>query len=298
MRAHAIAVLSAFLCVCAAAPADAAPIGPDTVRKQRISDTQVRITWRDRSDDEEGFEVLRRAIDKVDFELRGTVAADELEFVDDAPRDPIFIYQVRAFNGDEDSELSNRCYVNRSPAAVPLNFNVRLIALTVVRVSWSDRSNGERAFEIQRALVGKPFKTIVRAPANTEVYDDYDLAAANSYVYRMRALGRPGICWASSKYTVDRAVTTLGGVRLLQVELRGRGNGTVTSDPPGISCGPHDDHCSANFPLATDVTLTAKPNDRSRFAGWADYRPCEETTGPCTVLMGQSRVLGAVFKLK
>lgn len=303
MRVHvrvlSTAVLSAVLCAALAAPAHAAaPEAPENVRKQRISDEQVRITWLDSSSDEDGFEILRRPVTEPDFETRGTVGAGVTEFVDDAPRGTLFIYRVVAFNEDGDSKLSNECFVNRNPPPVPTYFNVRLIALTIVRVRWQDRSNGERGFEIQRAELGKSFKTIAKVAANTEVYDDETLDPAHSYTYRIRAMGRSAICIDDSKFSPERSVTTKGGVKLLEVELLGRGKGTVTSKPDGISCGPKDDHCVAEFPIATDVTLTAKPTALSKFSGWVDILKCENTTGPCTFNMGKDRLIGATFKKK
>jgi hypothetical protein len=44
------------------------------------------------------------------------------------------------------------------------------------------------------------------------------------------------------------------------------GSGTVNSSPAGISC---DTTCDAQFNPGTTVTLTAKPDPRSRFLGWA-----------------------------
>jgi hypothetical protein len=231
------------------------------------------------------------------YESRGTVGPDVTEFLDETPKGTVFVYIVVAFNEEGDSDSSNICYVNRNPVPVPLYFNVRLIALTVVRVRWHDRSAGERGFEIQRADFGKPFKHLTNVPPNTEVYDDYTLSAANSYTYRIRALGRPGICWDNSIFSPERSVTTKGGVRIVQVELRGRGKGTVVSDPPRISCGPKDDHCAAEFPLATHVLLTAKPTPRSHFAGWADYGRCEGLKDPCDAITTDNIVVGAPFKL-
>lgn len=301
MRLPAIAVLSVFLCAAAAVPSPAAvPEGPDQVRKERITDTDVLITWRDNSFDEQGFEILRRAVtDPVDeYETRGTVGVDVREFLDTAEKGTLYIYRVRAFNADGASSLSNECYVTRTPPPKPLSFFVRLIALYTVDVTWSDRSNGERGFEIQRALVGRSFKTIARVPPNTEYYRDETDFPATDYLYRMRAIGRTGICQDDSAFTQVRAVTTLGAKRVLTVELRGRGNGTVTSIPAGISCGPKDDHCTAEFPLATSVVLVAKATPRSRFAGWADYQKCEGQTGPCSVYMGDNRSIAAPFRVR
>ena len=299
MKALTIAVASVFLCAAAASSARATePSAPTQVRKDRIDGEHVLITWQDGSTNEKGFEILRvlASVPEAEYESRGTVGPNVTSFLDDAERSPIYIYKVRAFNDDGDSGLSNMCYVNLPAPATPLYFNVHLIALTVVRTEWHDRSAGEKGFELQRAKLNKPFKTIVRLPANTEGYDDYTLEPANTYTYRVRALGRASICWDNGSYSVERTVTTKGGVRILQVELLGRGKGTVVSDPPGISCGPRDDHCAAEFLLAKNVTLTAKPNNQSRFRGWVDA--CPDTTGPCEVNMGIDRVIGAVFKKK
>lgn len=43
------------------------------------------------------------------------------------------------------------------------------------------------------------------------------------------------------------------------------GSGTITSSPSGITC---DTGCSARFDPGTTVTLTARPDRRSRFLGW------------------------------
>ena len=153
-------------------------------------------------------------------------------------------------------------------------------------------------FRSQRADFGKGFKTIAHVAANTELYDDYSLEPAHSYTYRIRALGKTGICVDNSRFTPERSATTHGSVRILQIELRGLGNGTVTSKPSGISCGPKDDHCAAEFPLATDVTLTATPGQNSFFARWVDLTKCEGSKLPCTVHMGEDRVIGATFKKK
>ena len=298
-KSYRIALLSVLFFAAAVIPAQAAvPQAPAGLRKARINSEQVRVRWRDRSDNETGFRIERRPITENAFESRGTVPAGGTEFIDAAAKGTVYIYRVVAFNGDGDSRSSNDCYVNRNPALVPVYFNVRLIALTVARVSWSDRTNGETGYEIQRAEPGKPFKTIIIVPANTEVYDDYSLSPANTYIYRVRTIGRPAICWDNSGYSVERALTTKGGVRLLSVDVRGTGKGMVTSTPAGISCGSKDDHCIAEFPLATDVTLVATPNLQSRFRGWVGIYKCEGLTAPCTFSMGQDREVGAAFRLK
>jgi len=65
----------------------------------------------------------------------------------------------------------------------------------------------------------------------------------------------------------------------IDVGVTGTGSGTVTSNPPGIACpGDCDDLYAANYP----VTLTAKANAGSVFAGWSgDY--CTGKTTTCQI---------------
>jgi hypothetical protein len=51
----------------------------------------------------------------------------------------------------------------------------------------------------------------------------------------------------------------------LTVEVKGTGQGSVTSTPAGISCGAD---CSQTYVTGTSVTLTATPS-QGRFAGWS-----------------------------
>jgi hypothetical protein len=289
-----------LVCLAAASVAEATvPFAPDRVRRERIDSTHVRITWLDVSNNEDGFEILRRAAFQTDEDLqsRGIVDADVTEFIDDDIAGTTWVYRVRAFNEDGESDFSNECYVNRPRAAQPLYFHVRMIALSIARLRWHDRSAGERGFELQRADFGKDnWKTVAITEPNVEVYEDDSLSPASSYTYRLRALGRPAICWDNSKWTPERSMTTKGGVRILQIELLGRGKGLVKSDPERIRCGMKDDHCAAEFPLASEVYLTADPGTYSHFAGWRDYGRCEGLEDTCRVTMEDNVIIGAPFK--
>src|SRR2546425_1791117 len=74
----------------------------------------------------------------------------------------------------------------------------------------------------------------------------------------------------------------------LTVTKTGTGAGTVTSSPPGISCGAD---CSESYAGAT-VTLTAAPSAGSSFAGWSGA--CTGTS-TCTVTMTAARSVTATF---
>ncbi|HWW94567.1 MAG TPA: Ig-like domain-containing protein [Vicinamibacteria bacterium] len=76
----------------------------------------------------------------------------------------------------------------------------------------------------------------------------------------------------------------------LSVAKAGTGSGAVTSSPAGINCGTA---CSANYPAATLVTLTAAPAAGSLFSNWS---ACSGT-GSCQVTMSAAQSVTATFTL-
>ena len=70
----------------------------------------------------------------------------------------------------------------------------------------------------------------------------------------------------------------------------GIGNGTVTSSPAGIDCGPT---CSHFFSLDSVVNLAVKTELPSVFNGWSG---CDSVSGTtCTVAMSRAKAVTANF---
>jgi streptogramin lyase len=78
----------------------------------------------------------------------------------------------------------------------------------------------------------------------------------------------------------------------LGVSKPGTGSGTVTSDPPGISCGAT---CLESYNPGAIVTLTATAESGSTFAGWSGA--CSGT-GMCSVTMDDNKTVVATFNLQ
>ena len=78
--------------------------------------------------------------------------------------------------------------------------------------------------------------------------------------------------------------------QILTVSRLGPGVGSVVSSPSGIDCGID---CSAPFPGASQVTLTATPDASSRFAGWMSD-DCAGTE-PCTLIVDGRESVSAWF---
>jgi Divergent InlB B-repeat domain len=81
---------------------------------------------------------------------------------------------------------------------------------------------------------------------------------------------------------------TAGTSAVLSVSLTG--NGSVASNPAGISCG---SACTASFAIDTQVTLTATPAAGQIFSSWGGA--CSGSAATCGVQMSQARSVQAVF---
>ena len=79
----------------------------------------------------------------------------------------------------------------------------------------------------------------------------------------------------------------------LRLNVYVTGNGTVTSDPPAISCRKDAGPCFGDFRQGTSVTLTADPDTGESFIDWRG--DCSGSNATCIVLMDQNRYVVAAF---
>ena len=66
----------------------------------------------------------------------------------------------------------------------------------------------------------------------------------------------------------------------LKVGRTGKGNGTITSNPTGVTCG---SDCSHAYPVGTQVQLFVNPAPGSVFAGWTGDADCADSIVTMTV---------------
>jgi hypothetical protein len=90
-------------------------------------------------------------------------------------------------------------------------------------------------------------------------------------------------------FTCRQSTCVQASTQTLTVLRDGDGSGSVVSVPGGIDCGRA---CAWDFPEGTFVTLTARPDSNSIFAGWTG--PCAGT-GPCTVTLAGATTVTATF---
>lgn len=112
----------------------------------------------------------------------------------------------------------------------------------------------------------------------------------NDFVGWGGACSGVGSCILEMK--ADKQVTANFTGALVTISKSGSGTGTITSSPPGISCG---SACSATFPAGSTVTLTETADQGSVFDGWGGV--CTGTAGSCNVTITQNQTVNATFDI-
>ena len=130
-----------------------------------------------------------------------------------------------------------------------------------------------------------------KLPAGTEVELTATPSPGSEFFQWSGACSGQGLC----KVTMDSAKTvhaTFKALPSFKLSLIRTGSGTVTSSPPGISCGAE---CEHEYSAGTAITLTATPARGYRLKGWSG---CDSASGPtCTLTMGSDRSVSASFAL-
>jgi len=98
-----------------------------------------------------------------------------------------------------------------------------------------------------------------------------------------------GTCTVTINADTSVTATFASGAFTLTVTKAGSGDGTITDDLAGISCG---SDCTEPYAPGTSVTLTANANAGSSFKAWSGA--CTGT-GTCTVSMSENRSVTATF---
>ncbi len=161
-----------------------------------------------------------------------------------------------------------------------------------------DQSNGHvLVSDVARGVVdefteaGGFLTEIAHEPAFTE--DSF--AAPNIAVDNGTASSNQGNVYVSSANGNAYAYGPLPGGKPqypLTVEKHGAGSGTVTSLPPGISCGTA---CEAEFLEGKEVTLSAAADLGSEIADWSGCESVSEDKTKCTVVIETATTVGVTF---
>jgi hypothetical protein len=194
---------------CSSGGGGSAPNAPASLAAIAVSSAGINLSWTDASDNEDGFKI-ERGTDGAAFTQVGTVTANTAVYSDAGlTASTTYYYRVRASNGAGDSAYSNTASATtRASAATilaaPTALSAAAASSTAINLAWTDASDNEDGFKIERGTNGTAFSQIGTATANTAAYSDTGLTASTTYYYRVRASNGTG----DSLYSNTAGATT------------------------------------------------------------------------------------------
>ena len=184
----------------------AAPTGLSTTAN---STSQITLNWTDNSNNETGFLIERQ--NGASWTAVTTTAAGVTSFADTglAPN-TAYTYRVSAVNAAGTSAPTNTSTATTQQVvtppnvpAAPTNLTTTADLSTQITLRWTDNSNNETGFNIER-LNGSTWVPLTSVAADTTVFSDANLSPNTAYSYRVYAVNASG----ASGYTNTSTATT------------------------------------------------------------------------------------------
>ncbi|MGV3724624.1 MAG: fibronectin type III domain-containing protein, partial [Actinomycetota bacterium] len=204
------------------------PTAPDSVTAAAVSPTQLALTWAETNPQPAAVRV-ERALLGGGFSEIGEAQVGATTFAD-AGRSPdtTYQYRLRATNTSGFSDYTSVVLGTTLPAppSAPTGLFAAPAGPGALTLTWTDASNNESGFKIERSLDGANYGQITMVGAGITVYADSGLLTNTSYTYRIRAFNAGGHSGYSASATASTppnppgAPTALAVIRVSASELQ------------------------------------------------------------------------------
>jgi fibronectin type 3 domain-containing protein len=185
------------------------PAAPSNLAAAVQSATSILLTWSDNSTDETGF-VIERRVGSGIWSLLATTPVGAANYIDtSAAESTQYSYRVSAMNFAGTSAASNVATAT-TPATIPLapsNLALTVQSATSIRLTWTDNSNNETGFRIERQTGGGSWALLTTTAAGAISYTDATLAESTQYSYRVSATDSAGTSSVSNVATATTPAT-------------------------------------------------------------------------------------------
>ena len=183
--------------------APTAPAAPTTLSATAVSSSQINLAWTDNASNESGFRI-ERSSDGETFAEIGVVSSNATTYADTLLSAATqYWYRVRAYNAAGLSAFAGPTSATTMSApqpAQPPSAPTGLIATRrsgQITLTWTDSSNNETGFSIERSPDGQAFSPIATVAQNVSTYVDTSPGSSKFVFYRVRAFNLAG----NSAYT-------------------------------------------------------------------------------------------------
>ncbi|KQC11651.1 MAG: hypothetical protein APR54_10690 [Candidatus Cloacimonas sp. SDB] len=166
-------------------PAIEQPTGLNAVL---VSSTEIQLIWLDNSATETGF-IIERKKTGENYLTIATVEADITNFSDNyLEPNTEYTYRVAAYrNGDQSDWDYSNSVLTPLDILAPSNLKFDYLSNERIDISWTDNTDNESGFRVQRKTGTAEFTELVFLTADIEEYSDLDIDPITIYAYRVSA---------------------------------------------------------------------------------------------------------------
>ncbi|MDZ7364066.1 MAG: fibronectin type III domain-containing protein [candidate division KSB1 bacterium] len=185
------------------------PNAPGSLTATTVSTTQINLAWTDNSSNEDGFKIERKAAGDIAYTQIAAVGANVTSYSSTGlTGNTQYFYRVRSHRSGSHSAYSNEANATTYPNAptAPSGLTATAVSTSQIDLAWTDNSNNESSFRIERKAAGETAYTeIDTVAANALSYSNTGLSAGTQYFYRVRARNLGG----NSAYSNEASATTV-----------------------------------------------------------------------------------------
>ncbi|MDI6787690.1 MAG: fibronectin type III domain-containing protein, partial [Planctomycetota bacterium] len=197
VRAYNSATHSAYCVETYATTLPLPPLAPGLLTAIAVSQSRIDLSWTDMSNNEEGFRIERKEGASGTYAEIAMVSAGVTSYSNTSGLSPntTYWYKVRAYNAGGDGDYSNETSATTLPLApgAPSSLIATTVSAYRIDLSWSDNSDNELGFKIERKTSGGTYVEIDSVSAGVTSYaNTVGLAPATRYYYRVRAYNTGG----------------------------------------------------------------------------------------------------------
>ncbi len=167
---------------------------PTNLTATAVSSSRINLAWTDNATNETGF-AIERSPDGTTFTALATVGANVASYANTGlTAGTRYYYRVRATSAAGPSAWSNVANAQTADTVpvAPSNLTGTAVSSSQIDLRWTDKSNNETSFVIERSTNGILFSALATVGANVTTYSNTGLTAFTRYYYRVRATNAVG----------------------------------------------------------------------------------------------------------
>lgn len=189
------------------------PAAPANLISTNLQVGKVILNWVNTTNSEIGFKIERSTTGQTGFTQIDTAVAGSTSYRDNSVAENMtYDYRVKAYNKYFESDYSNVTSITTLFYDVnpPTNLSATAVQLGKIMLHWSDNSNNEVGFNIERKLVtAVSWAYIDRISSNNTTYIDNTVSPNTTYNYRVSAFNFNTVSGYSNIVAVTSISTTL-----------------------------------------------------------------------------------------